>query len=46
MLYAMTYYDEETFSKFYPQVPYLALRKKFYGDNVFLPLYNKVAPML
>lgn len=46
MLYSLTYYTEELFSKIYDTERYRLLRKKFHAEGVFLPLYNKVADML
>lgn len=46
MLYSLTYYSQELFSKIYDTERYRELRKKYYADEVFLPLYNKVANVL
>ncbi|NGX55480.1 MAG: FAD-dependent decaprenylphosphoryl-beta-D-ribofuranose 2-oxidase [Chlamydiae bacterium] len=46
MLYAMTYYPEQEFAKIYDDERYRALRKKYYSEKAFVPLYNKVANVL
>lgn len=46
MLYSLTYYSKEDFSKIYDSEHYTELRKKFYAEEAFLPLYKKVTNML
>lgn len=42
MLYSYTYYDHESFSKIYDLSYYANVRKKFYAENAFPNIYNKV----
>lgn len=42
MLYSFTYYDRETFSKAYDESRYQTLRKKYFAESTFPPLYNKI----
>lgn len=42
MLYSMTYYPKEQFNKIYDEERCQVLRKKYFSEKTFLPLYNKV----
>lgn len=42
MLYSYTYYDREKFSKIYDEIHYQVLRKKYFADQAFPHIYNKV----
>lgn len=42
MLYSYTYYERERFSKIYDETNYQALRKKYFADQAFPHIYNKV----
>ncbi len=42
MLYSYTYYDRPSFSKVYDDEQYNALRKKFFAEDAFPHIYNKV----
>jgi len=42
MLYSYTYYDRENFSKIYDEASYSALRNKFFAEEAFPHIYNKI----
>ncbi len=46
MLYSLTYYTEDFFSKIYDYKRYKELRKKFHAEGKLVPLYKKITNLL
>lgn len=43
MLYSHTYFDRSEFNKMYDDTAYMALREKFFAQNAFPHIHNKIA---
>lgn len=42
MLYSYTYYDRKSFSEIYDEAAYERLRKKYFAEEIFPHIYNKI----